>query len=271
LVVDALPWSLVLLPAAVWFVRRLWRIDGDARLGLIWLAVVVGVLSCARFKRADYLLPAYPGMALFIGCVGERLWQLAPRRSAPVVLGVVVTVVVGVWAYLIHVALPNREAEREHAAFARVIREHAPAPQVVLFFRAEAHALAFHLGRPVNTFLEWENLDVWAGRPGPHYLVMPPECAAEWKQHVHAGELEEVCRNTDLAGGRHEKPLVLMRTRPRPETRDGPSRRQTADRDRPAQRGDPGPPPADRRGRAGDGVGRVPADPGPAVRGAAGR
>src|SRR5262249_49575453 len=61
-----LPWSF-LLPAAGWY---LWhnRHDAEARFGLVWLLTMVVVLSCARFKRADYLLPAFPGAALFIGC-----------------------------------------------------------------------------------------------------------------------------------------------------------------------------------------------------------
>src|SRR5262249_60341002 len=80
-----------------------------------------------------------------------------------------------------------------------------------LLFRAQARALAFHLGRPLDSFLEWENLDVWAGRPG-YYIVMPPGCAAEWPHHVTAGRLVPVLRNTELTGGTHKQPLVVMRT-----------------------------------------------------------
>ncbi|MFL5340194.1 MAG: ArnT family glycosyltransferase, partial [Gemmataceae bacterium] len=247
LLVDALPASLVLLPAAVVFIRRgLWRTDSLARLGLVWLVAVVAVMSCAKFKRADYLLPAYPGLAIFLGCVGEQVWLAGRpqlRRQLAIGLATALAVVAGTWIYLLHVELPRHEPERELRSFARAIREVAPAPQVVLFFRAEAHALSFHLGRPVNTFLEWENLDVWAGEPGPHFVVMPPDCAARWRQHLSAGELEEVLRSTDLNGGRHERPLVLMRTRPKSETRDAPPRQQTADRARGDLRGAAGPEP----------------------------
>jgi len=109
-----------------------------------------------------------------------------------------------------------------------------PKPQVVLFSGSKRTLLSFHVGRPVNTFLEWENLDVWAGRPGTHYIVMPPECADQWRQHVTHGDLEEVLRITDLNGGRHERPLVLMRTRPKSASRDATSRQQTAAAQRPA-------------------------------------
>ena len=90
-----------------------------------------------------------------------------------------------------------------------------PAPCLVFFFRAEAHLHANHIGPPINTFLEWENLDIWAGRPGHHYIIMPADCAAEWPRHVTSGSLEEVLRSSDLDGDVHRlRPLVLMRTHP---------------------------------------------------------
>ena len=119
------------------------------------------------------------------------------------------------WLVYVERVLPLEEPSRELRRFAAEIRRRAPAPQLVLFFRAEAHALAFHVGNPIDTFLEWENLDVWAGRRGPYYIVMPPECAAEWPRHVTSGQLEEVARNYDLPGTEHhEHRLVLVRTQP---------------------------------------------------------
>jgi 4-amino-4-deoxy-L-arabinose transferase-like glycosyltransferase len=245
LLVDAAPWTALMVPAVIWFVRcGRWREDYEASFGLLWLLAVTATLSLAKFKRADYLLPAYPGLAMFLGCVAERWWEGAPnlvRRVATLGLGLMVAGAVGFWAYFVHVELPARESEQEQKSFAEAIRREAPAPQVILFFRAECHALAFHLGRPVNTFLEWENLDVWAGRPGTHYIVMPPGCAEEWPRYVSSGRLERVLSNTDLSGGRHEKPLVLMRTRPNPENRDAASRRQTADCRGSPECGDPDP------------------------------
>jgi len=242
LLVDALPWSVLLIPAAVWAVRRgIWRIDAQARLGACWLIAVVVILSCAKFKRGDYLLPAYPGFAVFLGCMGERCWlavQPGLRRVLALSFAGTIAVMAGGWLYFVHVELPRQEPEKELKWFAQAIREVAPRPEVILFFRTEAHALSFHVGRPVNTFLEWENLDVWAGRPGTHYIVMSPESAEQWRQHVTAGELEEVLRSTDLSGGRHERPLVLMRTKS--ATRDAPPGQQTANERRPDQRRRPG-------------------------------
>jgi 4-amino-4-deoxy-L-arabinose transferase-like glycosyltransferase len=211
-----LPWSIV-LPGAFWVLCRN-RGDAEARFSAIWLTTIVVVLSVAGFKRADYLLPAFPGAALLIGFAAEHVLQSSEyRRKIMVgVVGFVAISVVGWFVYL-QWLLPRQEPSREFQRFAKEIRRRVPAPDLVLLFRVEAHALAFHLGPELDTFLEWENLDTWAGRPGQHYIVMPAECAAQWAQFVRAGTLEEVMRSTDFTGA-HERrrPLVLMQTRPRP-------------------------------------------------------
>jgi 4-amino-4-deoxy-L-arabinose transferase-like glycosyltransferase len=214
LAMDFLPWS-VLLPVAGWYVCRQnrWRLDSEARFGLIWLLSMMAVLSCVGFKRADYLVPAYPGAALFLGCVGER-WLQAARHSARLMAASCVAVagcLLGWWIHLVWI-LPREEGQREDRTFAAVIRRYAPAPDPVIFFRVEAHTLAFHTGRPIDTLLEWENLDFWAGQPRPFYVVMDSDCAREWPQHLRHGSLEPVTGNVELADGKHDHPLVLMRT-----------------------------------------------------------
>jgi 4-amino-4-deoxy-L-arabinose transferase-like glycosyltransferase len=280
LVLDTFPWSILVpvilsveLKRAVRQPRRsdpegrtsvagLWKWLGSdqvARFGLIWLLTMFLILSCVQFKRSDYLLPAYPGLALFLGSVGER-WlrnregirkshvgrelrqersvvrshssvaslctrdqgqattdylSLTCNPSTPKIgfFAVLAAIVIG-WFVHLNWILPGQEAGLELATFAREIRRRAPAPQLVLFFRTEAHDLAFHVGLPLDTILEWENLDIWASRPGVYYVVMPPEVAAEWPLHLKAGSLQEVMRNTDLSDGRHARPLVLLRTHP---------------------------------------------------------
>jgi 4-amino-4-deoxy-L-arabinose transferase-like glycosyltransferase len=215
LAVDFLPWS-VLLPIAVWYVfrQKRWRTDPEVRFGLIWLTSMMVLLSCVGFKRADYLLPAYAGAALFLGCVGERWLQTVrhPMRFVSALGAVVVTCMVGWWIQVAWV-LPRGEVQREDRTFAAAIRQHAPAPDPVIFFRVEEHALAFHIGRPLDTLLEWENLDFWAGQPRPFYVVMDTECAREWPNHLHRGSLEPVTSNVELAGGKHDHPLILLRTK----------------------------------------------------------
>jgi 4-amino-4-deoxy-L-arabinose transferase-like glycosyltransferase len=214
---DMLPWSL-LLPAAVWLIvrRGWWRQEPLARFGLIWFLTMMTVLSLAQFKRADYLLPAYPGAALFLAVALERWYRdsESPRRWALTLEGIVLAYCLAWWVYCGYI-LPRQEPYREQQSFAALIREHVPAPRPVIFFRVEDHALAFHVGGQIDTILEWENIDVWASRPGTFYMVMTPDCASEWASHVTSGQLEEVARNTDLSDGRHKNPLVLLRTRPK--------------------------------------------------------
>jgi len=212
-----LPWSL-LLPIALWhsWQQRRNAPDPEARFGMAWLLAVILVLSCVGFKRPDYLVPAFPGAAIFLGCVAEQWYQRFQfRRRLLFGFNSLLAGCLAAWFCYLHFFLPVQEPGREYRRFAAAIRRHVPPPGLVLFFRTEAHALAFHLGPEIDTFLEWENLAIWAGRPGCHYIVMPLSCAREWPEHVASGRLEEVIRSTEFAGaGQREKPLVLMRSCP---------------------------------------------------------
>jgi 4-amino-4-deoxy-L-arabinose transferase-like glycosyltransferase len=222
LAADLFPWSLLLPVVLIYLLRGgRWRDDATVRLGMVWLVSVVLDQSLFGFKRADYLLPAYPGAALLLGCTIERCYR-AVRRPGRLVVGFSAAILACVIGWLVHIGyfLPLDEPHNEQRMFAAAIRRQVPPPQQVMFFRAEDHLLYFHLGRPIHTFLEWENLDVWAGRPGCHYVVMDPHCAAEWPKHISSGRLEEVLRNP----GHHKRPLVLMRTIPHPQS--GPPTRQ---------------------------------------------
>jgi 4-amino-4-deoxy-L-arabinose transferase-like glycosyltransferase len=216
LAVDFLPWSSLLPAAFVYMFRgQRWRMDSEACFGAAWLVVILLLLSCVGFKRADYLLPAYPGAALLLGCCGERwLREVKHRASFAVAGGLVVASIIVGWALNLAFFLPKQEPGLEDRSFAQEIRQWAIPPDPVIFFRVEAHALAFHTGRPVDTILEWENLDFWASQPRPFYIVMEPDCADDWPNHLKSGGLERVISNVDLAGGKHQHPLVLMRTRP---------------------------------------------------------
>jgi 4-amino-4-deoxy-L-arabinose transferase-like glycosyltransferase len=215
--VDPLPWSplIVTLGWAAW--RTPWlREDPWARLGCVWMVSVTVLLSLSKFKRADYLLPAYPGFALAVGCLAERACNLLSeeRRRRWLVVGTVIVcaVAVVVWSCLLNTVVPALDAERTKQSFAKAIRQCVPVPEEVLFFRVEDHLLAFHLGRPTSGFLEWENLEVWAGRSGTHHIVMPAECAAQWRQYISSGTLEELIRFTDRSDRERPRDLVLVQT-----------------------------------------------------------
>jgi 4-amino-4-deoxy-L-arabinose transferase-like glycosyltransferase len=256
--VDFLPWTPLLLAAGVWCYRHgYWRADPDLRFGLAWFVAVLLVLSCARFKRADYLLPAYPGAALFLGCaLRHRLRDAGPRRVllyralTPLLAGLAVAG----WVVRLEWVLPANEPLRDYRRFAAEVRGRAPRPREVVFFRTEAHALAFHVGRPLAVLVEWEELRSRLRQPGTHYVVMPAGSAGDSARFLAGLRLEEVLRNTDLSGGRHERPLVLLRSRPGDQGSDpddGPlattpirharAASSAAGRDATAQRGAAGP------------------------------
>jgi 4-amino-4-deoxy-L-arabinose transferase-like glycosyltransferase len=207
---DFLPWTPLLI---ISLVARRWRGDADARFGLVWLVVMVAVLSCSRFKRADYLLPAYAGAAMFVGCAAER-WALSrtstTRRRAACGLALVLALLPAWWVGFDHLVTAKEEAAHAQAPFARLIRESAPAPEPVLLFRVESHLLAYLLGRPVHTLVEWTDLDVFVQLPGPHFVVVRAEDSEEVREHV-AGPIDVVARSDDANGARAHRPLVLLR------------------------------------------------------------
>jgi 4-amino-4-deoxy-L-arabinose transferase-like glycosyltransferase len=206
-----LPYSPLFVLALV--LRSRFRDDPLALRGLAWTLGVILLLSCSRFKRADYLLPAYPGAAVFLGCVLERWLHSAQRRRVLIAVGGLAAVMVIGWGVRLLRGVPNEEAYRDYRAFAAEVRRHAPAPALVTFFRTEAHALAFRVGRPLRVHVEWQQLQAHLERPGRHYLVMPPDSAEQCPRVLRGLVFQEVCRNTTLAGGRHERPLVLVRAR----------------------------------------------------------
>jgi hypothetical protein len=211
---DFLPWSPLLLVAGWFLLRRgRWRQDAEARFGAVWFLTILVVLSCVRFKRADYLLPAFPGAALFLGCAAERwLQERQPFRTVRAFAVVPLLIIVATWWYYLDFWLPAQEPQHDYRRFAAEIRRRSPAPQHILLFWTESHPLAFHLGRPLDILIEWEDLDAWAARPATTYVVMPPSVAERWPEFLTHGRLEPVLSNTELAGGTHEKPLLLLRT-----------------------------------------------------------
>jgi 4-amino-4-deoxy-L-arabinose transferase-like glycosyltransferase len=206
--IDALPWSIV-TPAALWLVwkRKWWREDAICRFGLAWFLSIAALLSLMRFKRADYLLPASPGLALFLGAVAERWWAEARPRWAPAALATTLLSYAACWVGFLHLhddAWPYRTA-------AQKMRKLAGHDTPIIFFRAEVHPLAFHLRRPLGSILEWENLEIWANEPRPVYFVMPAECARISAHHLRNGCLTAVFPLGELLDAKHDRDLIVLR------------------------------------------------------------
>ena len=210
-----LPWTLALVPLALWAVRSgAWREDRLFRFGMVWLVVMVAVLSASRFKRADYLLPAVPGAAIALACAAER-WLAARTRPRSVKLakwafGAALACGLVVWPVMWFAVEPVEAAKQEKRPFAAAIRAHAPA-RTVLLFRAESHLLAYHLGPPVHTLVEWGELRDALSAPGPHAVVMPPEYAAD-AERITGRKLVPVATLADFTRVAPPRPLVCLRT-----------------------------------------------------------
>ncbi len=212
--VDLLPWVLIVPGALFVFVRNeTIRNDAAARAGLIWFFSITLFLSCMQFKRADYLLPAYPGLAIFLGvCIEHKMRESeATRRRLAILTGSLVCACVAGWVVYLHSFIPAEERAWPYRAIAREIREQTDGP--VIFFRAESHVLMYHLGKPVDTILEWENLAIWAERSFPVYVVMPEACANQLDIHLPGGAFEPMLRTRDFATGKRDRPLIVMRNR----------------------------------------------------------
>jgi 4-amino-4-deoxy-L-arabinose transferase-like glycosyltransferase len=233
MLVDLLPWSL-LLPVAAWSVWR--RRDRDARFGAVWFLAMLALLSCMRFKRSDYLLPAFPGIAWMLGCVAEQWYLAHTSRRLAAAFAAVVGLTASFWLGYITLLNPLVEDARTHRRFAEEVRRHTS--RRVLFFWAEAHLLAFHIGQPLTSFVEWDCLDAWAGLPDSTYVVMPIDCFQESQKYLTQGTLEAVAYSTQMGpplGGRspliqfasklgldiHERAYVLVRTRCLPPLQKG--------------------------------------------------
>jgi 4-amino-4-deoxy-L-arabinose transferase-like glycosyltransferase len=193
MLIDLLPWSL-LLPGAVLYLWR--RRDEEARFGACWFLSMLLLLSCMRFKRSDYLLPAFPGIAWTLGCVAERWYLTRHSRRLVGAFAAMAGITVSLWLSYITVLSPSLEASRTHRHFAEEVRKSTS--KRVLFFWAEAHLLAFHIGQPLSNFVEWDRLDAWAGLPESTYVIMPVYCYRESPKYLTHGTLEAVAYSTEM-------------------------------------------------------------------------
>lgn len=215
--VDFLPWSPLFGGLAVWgFATGLWRRDSLFRFGMVWFAVTAIVLSASHFKRSDYLLPAYPGAAIALGCAAEAWSQLRTRarsrQIAKLAFAATASAVLVGWQVMIYAIEPRLAAKEEKQPFAERIRREAPAPNLVLMFRVESHLLSFHLGRPLHTLVEWGELNERLKAPGRHYIVTQPIYAEEAVGIVTSRKMEVIARLEDFTSDTPARPLVFLCT-----------------------------------------------------------
>jgi 4-amino-4-deoxy-L-arabinose transferase-like glycosyltransferase len=219
--VNFLPWSPLLLVAVVLaLVRRWYRDDATLRLALAALGGTLLLLSLAAFKRADYLAPLYPWAAIITAVALERL-VLAARYIPTTCVLVLLLAGVGQAVYQ-HTDLASVEPRRECATFAATMRKHAQPGELLVQFRTESHALAYHLGPGRTILLQWPDLTACVRTAGTILVAMPPGEVAALPAELLA---EALATNAPATGGQHDRPLLLLRIRHREEAPPCPSSR----------------------------------------------
>jgi len=100
--VEFLPWTLWLVPAAVW-----WRLTSDRkayRPVLAWMAAFLLLLGLSVYQRAHYYLPVYPLFALFVAAsvttAASRARSLLWIHATILVAMIAAVLAVGGWLLL---------------------------------------------------------------------------------------------------------------------------------------------------------------------------
>jgi 4-amino-4-deoxy-L-arabinose transferase-like glycosyltransferase len=165
-----------------WLGCTLWRYlreDEMVRFSLIWCLVPIVFLSLMRYKRSDYLLPAYPGLALLIGSVFSRYCEnLAPaqQRRYYIVYGAGFIITLGVWLSYLQWGLPILDSTRQQCSFAQSVRTYTPHDAVIMY-GTEAHLVTYHVGKPVLRTFELGQLRRWlTERGGKTFVVTTRRC-----------------------------------------------------------------------------------------------
>ncbi len=219
---SALPASL-LIPGACWLWWR--RRGGDpgnpsealGRWGLAWVLGGLVLLSLARFKRADYLVPLFPGLALWLGCAlgpACRQWarQASPGRMRGLAYGAACGL--GLWCagWWCWWARQEGAGPGDRAVLAETIRMNRQAGGRLVFFQVEDHLLAHALGLPFETLVTWSPLLEAATRFGGVLVVTEPERLGEGWFVAPSMRVQTIARSPhdpdDKAVG---KPLVCVR------------------------------------------------------------
>jgi len=234
---STLPASL-LIPVALWAAFRASAAQGPvdrglARLGAAWVVGGLILLSLARFKRADYLAPLFPGLALWLSAtLGPWCQTLEiPLPQLITVRRVATALALWVWCagWGWWVSLPNQVAVGDRVELAAAIGDARGAGDRLVFFQVEDHLLAHHLGASFETLVTWPPLREAASQPGGVLVVTEPERLGEgWfvDPSMRVNRLGPVA--AVKLGQSTEKPLVCVRLRARTGTREAEDRADAA-------------------------------------------
>ena len=81
ILIGMFPWSFFALPIALeWWGQLKHNVQRRRKLIFLgcWVAVIVGLFSCAQTKLSNYVLPAYPPLAILVGLYFSSLLEAVP-------------------------------------------------------------------------------------------------------------------------------------------------------------------------------------------------
>jgi len=163
---------------AIWLaIKGYHRLRGDRILifSANWFLTCLAFFSCMRYKRADYLLPAYPALALFIGFgLAQHVRELtkSARRWWYVAYTLAVALSLISWLAYINWVLPTVDELRQQRDFADLVRTHHGPGEPVYMFGTEAHLLSYHLGPPIQRTFDPGVVASWLAERNPLYIVV---------------------------------------------------------------------------------------------------
>lgn len=213
--VDFVPWSpLFYFSALAVFFSSRFKLSSIHWFGLIWFFSMFLVLSLVSYKRADYLLPAYPGAAIFLSVVLSDFIKLSffskllsTRTFYKSLAGILFVSSVS-WVWYVDFYLPKYEPMREMKSAAKFIRNSTF--DNILFFNMESHALAFHIGKPLETIVGWENLEKSINLKKQAFLLTYPENIEEISGKFPDHKLNVLySKNSQLTKG-FSRPFVFI-------------------------------------------------------------
>jgi 4-amino-4-deoxy-L-arabinose transferase-like glycosyltransferase len=182
LIVGTFPWSLLLVPLVPYLTRRSarWAKRRPLALGFVLLAFLwcVVFFSLSGCKRAAYILPGFPLLAMILGTFMVRAW---PRyfwtKPAWLAAGGATALVLVVASFFILPEYHQRFALRGEVCRCADLARDMP----VLCYPRRWDSVSFYLGRGVAT-CNWaasEQLLNWTEKGGALLFVKTPQALAE--------------------------------------------------------------------------------------------
>ena len=187
------------------------------------LIFISSFLSISSFKRADYLIPAYPAASLIFAIylnfiLSESNIRLQKITKNSLIFGFSFTFFVFSW--LLYVDIPTKEPSRLARTWAAQTKKLIEEDEPIIFFGEEAHSLAFHLNRDHEVLGSPDDLREFMTHNKPTWVFTNPQVLNLWPSGPPGINWETVTSNIDEKDGRApHKPLVLLKAFPASKSR----------------------------------------------------